>query len=116
MEIHLTSDPRRPELVLEISEDVESLAFSADGYLLAMSTVSGEVILENPSTGREVFTLHSSEKIRQIGFSENNMLMAICADEERLFILDLQCPYSSICTPEKRLCGRLKDKARAAKG
>ncbi len=95
---------------IETPEPVVSLAFSQDGYLLAVALASGQVLLESPDTGREVMELGElGHNVRQVAFSPSNILMALCTDDTNAYILDLQCRHAPECSIHDLQCHRVAE-------
>lgn len=70
-----------------LDEDVVSMAFSPDDYLVAVLTITGTVVLESVHTGQEFMRLETGDRnLRALTFSGDNHLMGLFRAGDRVVL------------------------------
>jgi hypothetical protein len=87
----------RPDVVQVV--DATSVAFSKDGYLLAVLDSNGQVSVHGVLAKQKLMELPQVEgQIVELVFSASNSLLALCRDGQKLYVRDLQCEQAASCT------------------
>jgi serine/threonine protein kinase len=85
------------------------VVFSKDGYLVAILTEEGSVVLHSTVDGSQLVSMPTFEgTLLDLAFSADGTLMAVCANGSELYLLDLQCGHAKSCAPGATMCHRIE--------
>jgi serine/threonine protein kinase len=90
VELSRSADPKQVRLKLHLKRPVRKMAFSEDGYLLAVCLDPTKISLFQVISGQHFIDIKLRQsRLMSFIFSRENNLMAFLADESRLFVMDL---------------------------
>jgi WD40 repeat protein len=90
VELSRSADPKQVRLKLHLKRPIRKMAFSEDGYLLAVCLDPSKISLFQVISGQHFIDIKLRQsRLMSFIFSRDNNLMAFLADEDRLFVMDL---------------------------
>jgi serine/threonine protein kinase len=90
VELSRSADPKQVRLKLHLKRPVSKMAFSEDGYLLAVCLDPSKISLFQVISGQHFIDIKLRQsRLMSFIFSRENNLMAFLADDDRMFVMDL---------------------------
>lgn len=90
VELSRSADPKQVRLKLHLKRPVSKMAFSEDGYLLAVCLDPSKISLFQVISGQHFIDIKLRQsRLMSFIFSRENNLMAFLSDDDRMFVMDL---------------------------
>lgn len=88
VDVGQTSNPKQVATTINLQAGVEAMAFSNDGYLLALVLAGGDIALYDTFSGRQLATVPiHQDTVVSCCFSEESTLMTLRTDGRRLYVM-----------------------------